>query len=119
MSKGLFQNPKKALLFAGATLFSVAMLIGSEDDEGALVQAAATLEQQEGRIDGQLPPDLYNGQPAPAQFEYDEPAEVSLAEDAALVDDTAGFDPTPPDEQPQEQDPAKGDTYVVVEKSGL
>lgn len=119
MSKGLFQNPRKALLFVGATLFSVAMLIGSEDDKGALVQAAATLEQQDRRVDGQLPPDFGLERPTPAQFDYDEPADVSLAEDAALVDDTAGFDPTPPDEQPEDHDPAKGDTYVVVEKSGL
>ena len=117
MSKGLFQNPKKALLFAGATLFSVAMLIGSEDDEGALVQAAASLEQGDARLPGELPPDLGADRPTPEQFDYDEPADVSMAEDAALIDDTAGIDPTPPDEQPEEHDPAKGDTYIVVERS--
>ncbi len=119
MSKGLFQNPKKALLFAGATLLSVAMLVGSEDDEGALVQAAATLKEPGGRAGGELPPDFGASPNRLDALAPDEPADVSMADDEALIDDTAGFDPTPPDEQPDESDPAAGDTYIVVDNSQL
>ncbi|MFZ9395440.1 MAG: hypothetical protein ACO25F_05180 [Erythrobacter sp.] len=119
MSKGLFQNPKKALLFAGLTLFSVAMLVGSEDDEGALVQAAATLQQTDGRIGGELPPDFSGPAPRQGEFAPDEPADVAMADDDALIDDTAGFDPTPPDDTPDESDPADGDSYIVVDNSDM
>lgn len=105
MSKGLFQSPKKALLFVGATMLSVVVLIGPEGEEGALVQAADRLDQASSPG---FEPQPVTSRPTqsqtPPQFEED-PGWLS---DDDLIDDTSGFDPTP-----IEVDPAEGDIYII------
>ena len=106
MSKGLFQSPKKALLFVGATMLSVVVLIGPEGEEGALVQAADRLDQVNSSEFAPQPvtPRPIQSQSAP-QFQEDE---LDWLSDDDLIDDTAGFDPTP-----IETDPAEGDVYII------
>lgn len=73
----------------------VMLLIGSEDQEGALIQAAASVE---GRSVQSVPRDEYRSNPAPArqvQRVVTEPEQVIWADDSELIDDTSGFDPTP------------------------
>jgi hypothetical protein len=108
MSKGLFQSPKKALLFVGMTLFSVAMLVGTEDEEGALVQAAASVESS---TNPSYPGDEFRADTLPeprSRNLIQESEPVTWADDDELIDDTSGFDPTP-----EEFDPSDGDMYVL------
>lgn len=115
MSKSLFQSPKKALLFAALTVVSVVMLVGTEEEEGALIEAAATLKDGSRGAAGDQP-DRF-GQPAPARRtsrgEPDDFAESGFTSDDELIDDTSGFDPTPFDTESVDMDPAEGDMYII------
>ncbi|MDX1703639.1 hypothetical protein [Altererythrobacter ishigakiensis] len=108
MSKSIFQDPKKAGLFVGATMVVVMLLVGSEDHEGALVQAAATVESTTSATpsDGEFRPNPSPERPSQQIEQQAEP--VTWAEDEDLVDDTSGIDPTP-----EEFDPSEGDVYYV------
>ena len=105
MSKGLFQSPKKALLFVGATMLSVVVLIGPEGEEGALVQAADRLDQVNS---SEFEPRPVTPRPIQSQSAPQLGGDTDWLSDDDLIDDTAGFDPTP-----IEADPADGDVYII------
>lgn len=98
MAVNLFQSPKRAAAFVGMTMFSVAMLVGSEDNQGALVTAANGIQQE-----GAEPMDMAAARPRDESIQetqtYDEDrshsAEDAFASDEELIDDASGFDPTP------------------------
>nr|WP_298899403.1 hypothetical protein [uncultured Altererythrobacter sp.] len=108
MSKSIFQSPKKALMMVGATMFGAVILVGSEDREGALVHAAASVENNAAKAPARQE---FNPNPQPIRQvqQSDEVIEVDgWAEDTDLIDDTSGFDPTP-----ESFDPAEGDEYYL------
>lgn len=99
MAGNLFRNPKRALLFVGMTLFSVAMLVGSEGNDGALVRAATNLQREDAA------PHEFEGRPQQDDLSaYDEDRGRSIdhafTSDEELIDDTQGFDPAPELEEP-------------------
>jgi len=105
MAKSMFQSPKGALIFVGTTMLGAALLVGSEDQEGALVVAASELERQ--RQITEMQNDFGGpggGNPSAAQAGQNvqrspvqEPLSFEFSSDTELIDDTRGFDPTPPD----------------------
>jgi len=111
MSKSIFQSPKKALMMVGATMLGVVILVGSEDQEGALAQAAASVESNAAQSPARQ---QFNANPQPIRRvqQAAETYEVEgWAEDSELIDDTSGFDPTP-----EAFDPADGDLYLIQEE---
>lgn len=118
MSKGLFQSPKKALLFVGMTMFSVAMLVGPEGDEGALIQAAESLDSSQKEFD--IPP-ITERETTPArQQRRIAQEEQAWTPDEELIDTAEGFDPTPEIEKPYEPETDLGasDMQVVRVETG-
>lgn len=116
MAKGLFESPKKALLFVGMTMFSVAMLVGTEDEEGALIKAASAIDPG-----GQAPDARYMGN-TPSQdradpYRDDAPPTV-FASDEELIDSAEGFDPTPEGVEPYEPETDLGASETQVVRSG-
>lgn len=113
MATGIFKGPKGALMFMGATLLSVAMLVGTEEDEGALVVAADGLGRDSDPYDApEFGPPVSRSlpaQPVPEPFD-DSP---SYDDDSMLIDDAAGFDPTPESQQPFDSGGPSGDVVVV------
>lgn len=102
MRNQVSNSSKGALLFVAVTLVGVAVLIGTEENEGALLQAAADIERQ-GKV---INSDKKSGQTAARQQpkrETNAGHDVGTLEFAAeddLVDDATGFDPTPEIEAP-------------------
>lgn len=94
----MFKNSKGALLFVGMTLFGAAMLIGSEDNEGALLKAAADIEKQREAMNADR--EIANRDSTPQGFASANPAELKFTPDADLIDDATGYDPTPEIEKP-------------------
>ena len=96
----MMANPtvKSALMLGAATLGAVAIFVGPEESGGILAETAGSSSQ-----DAELgPPSLQsNAEPSqmqlPAQPEEPEPQAVEWG-DEDLIDNTAGFDPTPTDE---------------------
>lgn len=94
----MFRNAKGALFFAVATMLGAAMLIGSEDNEGALIRTAEELERQKAQAEdvGSGGRDL-----PPAQgFATADEAQLEFSSDEDLVDQAQGFDPSPDIEPP-------------------
>jgi len=98
MAGNLFKSPKRAMVFVGMTMFSVAMLVGSEDNEGALVAAANDIQR------GAATPDNHasarprdEGGREERSFGEDIPRPIArdFAAEEDLIDDASGFDPTP------------------------
>ncbi len=94
-------------------MLAVVVLVGSEDQEGALVHAAASVE---GTADGSQPGNDFRPVSQPASPRQVQQASqnvdaVGWADDADLIDDTSGFDPTP-----DEFDPADGDMYILEDE---
>ena len=124
MATGIFKGPKGALIFMGVTMLSVALLVGTEDDEGALVAAADELGRDSS---GYEPEDAGRRlqspaprSPAPARrFAAPTPDSTIFASDEELLDDASGFDPNPeplPQLQPEPQfdsSPMSGEGVVV------
>ncbi len=103
MAKGIFSSSKGALIFAGSTLLGVALLIGSDDREGALVVAAEEIGRQTG---ASSPEDRFAAQPDTASAQVSQPRRQAVVQepeafeftpDEELIDDTQGFDPVPID----------------------
>lgn len=118
MAKGLFESPKKALLFVGMTLFSVAMLVGSEDDQGALVQAASSLSEPEPGAFDAPPQGQFGSRIDNDRDPYrDDAGDADFFADEELIDSAAGLDPTPLSTDPDMSDPADGDTYIISDDS--
>ena len=95
----------------GATMFGVVVLVGSEDQEGALVQAAASVENNAAQAPARQ---RFNATPQPirrVQQTNEAFAADGWAEDSDLIDDTSGFDPTP-----ESFDPSDGDIYLLEDE---
>lgn len=94
----MFRNAKGALLFAAMTMLGVAMLIGSEDSEGALIRAAEELERQKAQAEDAAPGD---GDLPPAEgFASADEVQLEFSSDEDLVDSAQGLDPAPDIEPP-------------------
>ena len=98
-------------MMVGATMFGTVILVGSEDREGALVHAAASVENNAAKAPARQE---FNANPQPMR-QVQRSSEVieidGWAEDTDLIDDTSGFDPTP-----DEFDPADGDEYYLEDE---
>jgi len=105
MAKNMFQSPKGALIFVGSTLLGAALLVGSEDQEGALVVATSELERQRQITEmqndfggpGASNPSASQTREAVQRQSAQEPLSFEFSSDEELIDDTRGFDPTPHD----------------------
>lgn len=113
MAKGLFQSPKKALLFVGVTMFGVAILVGPEGDEGALIQAAEGLDASAREFE--VDPDAQAPSRRPDRQRDRQFEEIAFTPDEELVDTAEGFDPTPELDEPYEPetDLGTGEAQVV------
>ena len=123
MAKSMFQSYKGALIFAGSTLMGVALLVGSEDKEGALVVAASELERQRELADKQndfAPSATPAGNRPSREREPEQPSEsFGFTPDEELIDDTRGFDPTPPENGFGWHDPTWGEPQIVHRQSEI
>lgn len=98
MRSFMFRNAKGALFFAVTTMLGAAMLIGSEDDEGALLKAASEIERQQALADLAGPEDQ---NPPPTQgFAQEDQAQLEFSTDEELIDSAQGLDPAPDIEPP-------------------
>ena len=110
----MFQNRWGALLFVGLTLIGAASLVGTEDNEGTLAEAAAQLEQQGAdyreQASGFSQPDPAENTPGDADTQFDVAGSevVEFTSEEELVVDPIGIDPTPIIE-----DPAKGEVILI------
>lgn len=89
----MFRNAKGALLFAAMTMLGVALLIGSEDSEGALIRAAEELERQKAQAEDA---DSGDRDLSPAQgFAPADEAQFEFSSDEDLIDSAQGLDTAP------------------------
>ncbi|MDA0820100.1 MAG: hypothetical protein O3C52_04910 [Proteobacteria bacterium] len=98
-------------MMVGATMLGAVILVGSEDREGALVHAAASVENNAAKAPARQE---FNANPQPMRQvqRSNEVIEIDAwAEDADLIDYTSGFDPTS-----DEFDPADGDEYYLEDE---
>lgn len=118
MAKGLFASPKKALLFAGMTVFTVVMLVGTKDDKGALTLATSGVDQTDARLATQRELEKIERQRRDSGWEGSDMS--AFAADEELIDTTEGFDPTPEDVIPYEPETNLGasDAQVVRVEDG-
>lgn len=89
----MFKNSKAALLFVGMTLLSVIILVGWEDNEGALLKAASDIEKQRSMMNAEL--DGPNAETGVAGFAPRDPRLQTFTPDEELIDQASGYDPTP------------------------
>ncbi len=101
MAKNIFQSPKGALIFVGSTMLGAALLVGSEDQEGALVVATSELERQReiAEMQNEFGDDsiVSQAQQNVRRRPVEEQPSFEFSSDEELIDDTRGFDPTPAD----------------------
>lgn len=118
MAKGLFASPKKALLFVGMTLFGVVMLVGTEEDEGALVQATSGMDEPEPEFAPRRDLERVDERRRETRKEAGSMAGFAAPED--LIDTTEGFDPTPRETGPVQPrtDFDAGDSQAVPVEVG-
>ena len=113
----MFRNRWGAMLFVALTLAGVTTLIGSEDGEGAIKQAAGRIAEQKAEADRLT---TETQQPAPAATAP--PETVILSADEDLIDPATGEDPTPIDEfnpiDPSDPDAEISDEVVIVSREG-
>ena len=85
----MFRSRWGALAFVVLSAVGAASLIGGEEDKGVLLNAAHDIQQQrsamEATMAGEEPPPIAVPSGAAAEFTSDE----------ELIEDAAGFDPTP------------------------
>lgn len=118
MAKGLFASPKKALAFAGMTVFAVVMLVGTKDDQGALVKATSSIDQTDARLASQRELEKIERQRRDSGWQE---SDISgFADDDDLIDTAEGFDPTPEAVIPYEPETNLGasDAQVVRVEDG-
>lgn len=94
----MFKSSKGALLFVVVTLLGAAALIGTEDNEGALLKAAANIEKQREAM--KTDRRITQSSSAPIGFASTNSGEYEFASDDELIDNATGFDPTPELEAP-------------------
>ena len=93
-------------------LAGVAALVGTDENEGALVSATDRLATQ---TDGDAREAAPVAQPSAARAPQPSPqpaAEPEFLDDEALIDDAAGFDPSP-----DADDAEEGEVTVIVPRS--
>ena len=109
MYQFLFRNKWAAIAFVVLTLVSVQMLVGSEGEKSVISRTQDQLLDQRQHMQ-QTMDDLGNGPPL-AELDAGpdagpgtnaEGTDVGLADDKELIDDAAGLDPSPVEEQPAE-----------------
>lgn len=93
MYKFLFKNRLAAVAFVLITLVSVKVLIGSEGEESLLSRTQDDLMTQRAGMQDAID-NISTAQEPQPEFETFE----ELMPDEELIDDTAGFDPTPTDD---------------------
>ena len=99
----MFKNRWGALFFVCLTVLGAANLIGSKNNEGSLLRAAADLAQAKGSFNSQsAPPGGPALRPAPdagygdgVSFTPDEELRDGFADEDDLVDRAEGFSPEP------------------------
>lgn len=94
----MFKSSKGAILFVVVTIFGAAMLIGSENNEGALIKAAADIEKQREMINAER--SFARSENAPVGFASGNTQPLEFTPDEDLIDDATGFDPTPEPQLP-------------------
>ncbi|UIP07099.1 hypothetical protein LY632_01475 [Erythrobacter sp. SDW2] len=103
MKNYMFQSKGGALVFVGLTLASVAALVGTEDEDGALTSATSQIEEQgeqfRSQADAAANPDP---DPDPVMVEVENEGEFSS--DADLVLDPIGFEPVGMEPSPDAND---------------
>lgn len=94
----MFRNAKGALFFAAVTMLGVVGLIGSEDNEGALLKAASEIERQQALANEDAQQEQ---EPPPTQgFAQEDQAPLEFSTDEELIDSAQGLDPAPDIEAP-------------------
>jgi len=114
----MFKSRWGALLFVCLTAFGAANLIGGEDDQGVLLDAANELTRAKG--------ELGNHQQEFSRPDAGDSGRSSTEEDLAgefvpdddLIDEALGFDPLPDIDPTPELDRAKeeGDVVIYIDK---
>jgi len=94
----MFKSSKGALLFVAVTMLGVVTLVGTEDNEGALLKAAADIEKQRNMMNADQSDQLVDL--APEGFASSRTGALEFSSDEDLIDDASGFDPTPEYEAP-------------------
>jgi hypothetical protein len=109
----MFRNRWGALLFVGLTLAGVTTLVGTEQDDGALKQAADRIAMQKAQAD------RLTDDPAPAGAKRTKT--VIHTPDEQFIDPALGEDPTPIDHfaaaHPHEEELADGEQVVIVSRA--
>lgn len=121
MGTSRFPNRIAALAFVVLVLAGVAALVGTGENEGALSSATQALSEksrQSSGYDAQSGAQPASGPsqkqsaaaPAPTPPTASAAMTSSFAEDANLIDDAMGFDPSPMSDNPDE-----GEVVVIIE----
>ena len=98
MRTTLFENPKNALIFGGVILLGAVVLIGEENDEGALVTATAANHAPTPAFATGADTGIREYTPSGSEEESDSGS--GWASDGDLVDDADGVDASPTDSTP-------------------
>ncbi|MEP3052346.1 MAG: hypothetical protein ABJP48_06320 [Erythrobacter sp.] len=116
MAKKLFQNHKAALAFAGVTIFSTLMLVGTEEEGGTLHDAIDGLDQQRSEIRDQARGFSRSDedQPGAGSPTVIPDYTVEFADDEELIDDAQGFDPNA-NFAPPVQEPSDFDEFIQID----
>lgn len=115
----IFRNKIAALGFVALMAFSAANLVGTEENEGMLLETADQLDETRAEFE-QAAREFETPEERPVIVEdYEEDisrdeTSAVLASDDDLIDDTAGFDPTPVDEFEQMQVADNNEEVMVV-----
>ena len=102
MRTTLFENPKNALVFGGVILLGAVVLIGEENDEGALVTAAASNHTPTPAFASGTSTGIREYVPAGSEEASDTGS--GWASEGDLVDDADGIDASPTDSTPSTGD---------------
>ncbi|XUU61689.1 hypothetical protein ACRAQ6_05305 [Erythrobacter sp. HA6-11] len=117
MAAGIFKGPKGALIFMGATMASVVLLVGTEEDGGALVAATDGISGNTSGDQIPAPARDVGRLPQPAARPARQPSESVFGDNTfftneeELIDDTNGFDPTPDNPQPFDTQPSDAQVF--------
>lgn len=98
MAGYMFKSPKGAIVFVVVTLLGVTMLVGTEENEGALLKLADDFEKHGEAMQSDRRIQYSDSAPIGFASKNSEPSE--FASDEELIDDASGFDPTPELEPP-------------------
>lgn len=107
----MFRNRWGALFFAVMTAAGAAALVGGEQEQGVLLDAAEDIQQQKAAMEATMA-----GVSAPPAA-ITTSGEVEFIYDEDLIDDAAGFDPTPAeDAAPLPGEVVPYDEIVIVSR---